>query len=328
MTIQRKRYLDVDLELTAQIKGQADFITLSEDGRWIAIIYSGEQHLFDAYTGQEYGKGHDPGVISTDGKLMANMRDGAIQIFNIDGKQVIKPYPHPGGDSPGVDLCFTADSQRLWVTLWNEDGTGKLALVDAETLEELDAVPMPVAAENDETTWMLPFMTLHIPSDTLALQHVYSDAWYLLGVFFFTIHEKQIKQHDFHIPPDSDLAMMSSTAFSASGQQFAGIVGSRYIWVWQMQGMNTHQLWNLLDDEKEKMFVALTFIGEQLIALVEDEGSYELCVVDVDHIRLSSRSPLPSNFVFPPYLPPTMRGRTLVGMQSEDVVIYRIGLKV
>lgn len=117
-------------------------------------------------------------------------------------------------------VCFTADSQRLWVTLWDEHGAGKLALLDAGTLEEINSVPVPVAEGDDEITWVNPEISLHMPTDTLALQHVYSDFRGLLGVFFFNHQEKQIKQLPVYIAPDSALSFMSETAFSASRADF------------------------------------------------------------------------------------------------------------
>ena len=77
------------IELIAQINGKPDFITLSEDGRWVAIHSGGEQRLFDSHTGREHGRVQHPGVISPDGNLRANMRDGVIQIFSIDGNKTL-----------------------------------------------------------------------------------------------------------------------------------------------------------------------------------------------------------------------------------------------
>lgn len=87
-----------------------------------------------------------------------------LKVTRLNGSQIEKTYPHPTGKYPGSMVCFTADSQRLWATLWNEQGAGKLALLDAATLEEIDLVPMPVAEGDDKTTWVEPEMRLHMPT--------------------------------------------------------------------------------------------------------------------------------------------------------------------
>lgn len=320
------------LKLIAQIKKiPNDFIGLSDDGHWLVLEYGDEWHLIDAFTGQETGSvSAFSGFISPDGRSFALLKNGTLKLTRLDGTQIEKTYPHPTGKYPGGMVCFTADNQRLWATLWDEQGAGKLALLDATTLEEIDSVPMPVAEGDDETTWVEPEMSVHIPTDTLALQHVYSAFWYLLGVFFFKHHEKQIKLLPVYIAPDSDLSFMRETAFSASGQLFAGIVGGREVWVWQMKHMDSDVLWNVLDDDEQdalygerKRVAELTFIGEQLIVLLEDKSNCDLRVVDIENDRVLSRHPLPPDFTLVDY---SLRGQTLVGTQGDDVVIYRLNL--
>jgi hypothetical protein len=320
------------LELIAQINGRPDGIGLSDDGQWLVLEYGDEWRLFDAFTGKETGRVPDfSGFISPDGRSFALLKNGTLKVTRLDGSQIEKTYPHPTGNYPGSVVCFTSDSQWLWATLRDEQGDGKLSLLDAVTLEEIDSVPMPVAEGDDETTWVEPFLSLHIPTDTLAVQHVGSDFWYLLGVFFFKHHEKQIKQLPGYIAPDSDLSFMRETAFSASGQLFAGIVGGREVWVWQMKNMDRDVLWNVLDDEEQdalygerKRVAELTFIGEQLIVLLEDKSSCDLRVVDIENDRVLSRHPLPPDFTLMDY---SLCGQTLVGMKGDDVVIYRLSLK-
>jgi hypothetical protein len=308
------------LKLISQIKGQPDAMGLSDDGHWLVLTYGDEWNLIDAFTGQETGSVPAfSGFISPDGRSFALLKNGTLKLTRLDGTQIEKIYPHPTGKYPGSMVCFTADSQRLWATLWDGQGAGKLALLDTATLEEIDSVPIPVTEGDDEATWVEPGMRLHIPTDTLAIQHVGSDYWYLLGVFFFKHHEKQIKLLPVYIAPDSDLSFMRETAFSASGQLFAGIVGGREVWVWQMKNMDSDVLWNVLDDDEQdalwerKRVAGLTFIGEQLIALLEDKSSRDLRVVDIENDRMLSRHPLPPDFTLVDY---SLRGQTLVGTQG------------
>lgn len=318
------------LELIAHIKGKPDAVGLSDDGHWLVLEYGGKWHVIDAFAGRETGRVPAfSGFVSPDGRSFALLKNGTLKLTRLDGTQLEKTYPHPTGKYPGSVVCFTADGQRLWAALWDEQGAGRLALLDAATLEVIDSVPMPMAQGDDEITWVNAEMSLHTPSDTVALQHIGSDFWHLLGVFFFRHHENQIRQLPVYIAPDSDLSVMRETAFSASGQLFAGIVGGREVWVWHMKTMDREVLWHVLDDEEQdalwerKRVAGLTFIGEQLIVLLEDKSGCDLRVVDIESDRVLSRHPLPPNFTL---MGDSLRGQTLVGTQGDDVVIYRLSL--
>lgn len=103
-------------------------------------------HLPDAYWA----------TVSPDGTALASMRGGVIRVAYLNSKQVTKACTYHGTKYYSDDVCFTADSQRLWTTLWNEDESGRLALLDAETLSEIASVPMPKARADDLDYWSEP----------------------------------------------------------------------------------------------------------------------------------------------------------------------------
>ncbi|NUQ06036.1 MAG: hypothetical protein HUU31_19255 [Anaerolineae bacterium] len=224
------------LEQITQINGRPNWIELSTDGHWAALQYGSEWRMVDALTGLENGRIHLPdaywATVSPDGTALASMRGGVIRVAYLNSKQVTKACTYHGTKYYSDDVCFTADSQRLWTTLWNEDESGRLALLDAETLSEIASVPMPKARADDLDYWSEPYSILHIPSNTLALQHAGGD--HLFGVFFFNQHGNQIKPHPLFVSPDSgDFRQMNSISFSASGQLFAGIDGVfLHVWRW------------------------------------------------------------------------------------------------
>ncbi|NUQ06033.1 MAG: hypothetical protein HUU31_19240 [Anaerolineae bacterium] len=255
------------LEQVAQINGRPGWIELSADGRWVALQYGSEWRMVDALTGQENGRIHLPdsqwATVSPNGTALASMRDGLIRVAHLDGRQVVKTYTYPGIKHYGDDVCFTADSQQLWVTLCNDDGNGRLALLDAVTLEEITFVPMPKARQDDFDYWAEPHSILHLPSDTLALHHAGGD--HLMGVFFFRHHDRQIKQQKLFISPTASFRTMHYISFSSSGQLLAGIDGP-FVWVWRLADMQLlgRGLQNLLDiDNENEEFGVLTFLGEQ-----------------------------------------------------------------
>ncbi|MBK9748516.1 MAG: hypothetical protein IPO91_17315 [Chloroflexi bacterium] len=318
------------LKQVAQIDGRPHRVELSADGRWVALRYGSEWRMFDALTRQESGIIHLPdshwATVSPNGTALANMRDGVIRVAHLDGRQVVKMYTYPGVQHYGDDVCFTADSQQLWATLCNDDGSGKLALLDAVTLEEITFVPMPKVRPDDFDYWSEPHSILHIPSDTLALHHAGGD--HLIGVFFFKHHDRQIAQQKLFISPSASFRTMHYISFSASGQLMAGIDGP-FVWVWRLVDMQLlgRGLENLLDiDNENDEFGVLTFLGEQLIIEIGGESRDELCIVDIPNEAVLTRCPMPPDFHAGADCINPLRGQTLVGMKGDDVVIYRIGL--
>ncbi|MEZ4666589.1 MAG: hypothetical protein R3E39_01495 [Anaerolineae bacterium] len=318
------------LKEVAQINGKPGWIELSADGHWVALRYGSEWRMFDALNGQESGRIHLPdshwATVSLDGTALASMGDGVVRVAHLNGKQVTKAYTYPGVKHYGDDVCFTADSQHLWVTLCNDDGSGKLALLDAVTLGEITSVPMPKARLDDFDYWSEPHSILHIPSDTLALHHAGGD--HLIGVFFFRQSDRQITQQKLFISPSASFRSMHYISFSASGQLMAGIDGP-FVWVWRLVDMQLlgRGLENLLDIDNENEEVGvLTFLGEQLIVEIGGESRDELCIVDIPNEAVLARCPMPPDFHASADCINPLRGQTLVGMKGDDVVIYQLGL--
>ena len=179
------------LALTARIEGHPNGIEFSPGGRWVGLHFGDAWRLWDALTGT-------PGAtlplaarhmaIAPDGQAIATLDRERVSVINAAGQAVTRAYPH-SGRFPGYDLCFTADSRQFWCTLHDAAGNGRLALLDATTLDEISAVPMPVAAERaaDPGTlrgWDDPTLVLHEATDTLGVYHLYGDRD-LLGLFFF-----------------------------------------------------------------------------------------------------------------------------------------------
>lgn len=318
------------LEQVARITGRPGWIELSADGRWAALRYDGEWRMFDALTGQESGRIHLPdshwATVSPDGTTLANMREGVISVAHLNGRQTTKAYTHPGIRHYGDDVCFTANSQQLWVTLSDEHDAGRLALLDAVTLEEITSVPMPKARQDDFDYWSEPHSILHSPSDTLALHHAGGD--HLIGVFFFRQHDRQIAQHELFVSPSASFRTMHYLSFSASGELFAGIDGP-FVWVWKLVDMQLlgRGLENLLDiDNEDEEFGVLTFLGEQLLIEIGGQSTDELCIVDIPNEAILARCPMPPDFQASANCINPLRGQTLVGMMGDDAVIYRLGL--
>jgi hypothetical protein len=318
------------LEQVAKITGRPNWIELSADGRWAALRYGSEWRMFDALTGQESGRIHLPyshwATVSPDGTTIASMREGVIRVVHLNGRQTTKAYTHPGIKHYGDDVCFTANSQRLWVTLSDEHDAGRLALLDVETLDEITSVPIPKTRQDDFDYWSEPHSILHTPSDTLALHHAGGD--HLIGVFFFRHSDRQITQQKLFISPSASFRAMHYISFSASGQLMAGIDGP-FVWVWRLVDLQLlgRGLENLLDiDNENEEFGVLTFLGEQLIVEIGGESRNDLCIVDIPNEVILARCPMPPDFHAGADCINPLRGQTLAGMKGDDVVIYRIGL--
>lgn len=335
--------VELKLTLTTTLPERHKLIRLSPDGRWL-LIRRGEQYqAIETATGLGTALfaliGSGSPVLSPDGKYAARLVNQELAIINtIDGSKRSKVLPSTSVQNFRRTVCFTTASDRLWYTFHDNQGIGRLALLDIDTLEEFDSLSATdIVSDPQWAKWHEVFLTLHVPSDRLALEHVAGDSF--LGVAFFHHAEGKIHPGPYHISTGNIQPFTSFACFSHDGLHFAAFDGP-FLWIWQLPEMRLlgNGCRGLLTsfpagDEKAEAFTMIG--GYAIVAVLRREYRVSTTIEELRTVEIASGAVvstyrLPRHFSLGYWTENDflclLAGNILVGVSGNETLIYQIEL--